>query len=312
MVDNYSSPLGSLWSFFKRRSALSRLIIINIAVFLLVNIINLFLWLFTISIDLDGVAGASRITYWLAVPSHLDALIQRPWTLFTYMFVQENFFHILFNLIMLYFGGRIFMEYLDSRLLVNTYVWGGLIGAFFYIAAFNTFPVFRESVALSVALGSSASVLAILLAIATYVPDYTVHLFLIGRIRLKYIAIIFVVIDVLSINRGNPGGHIAHLGGAFWGFISILLLKRGYRNPLFINWYGFRSMASWFKRRPRVVYSRERYTPSARPLSDDEYNRIRAEKQKKIDAILEKISRSGYDSLTKEEKELLFKASNKE
>ncbi len=319
----YSSPFDSLRIFFKRRSALANLIIINVVVFLLVNIVNLFLWLFTITIELEGIAGATRITRWLAVPSHLDALAQKPWTLFTYMFTQESFFHILFNMIILYFGGRIFMEYLDEKRLVNTYIWGGLIGAVFYIAAFNIFPVFRESVVLSVALGSSASVLAILIAIATYVPDYSVHLLFIGRVKLKYLAIVFVLLDVLSINKGNPGGHIAHLGGAFWGFISVVLLRKGFRNPLLINWYGFRNVTGWFRRGPRVKYfnknarSRKQKAGSGRqeggrPLTDEEYNRVKIEKQKKIDIILDKISRSGYDSLTKEEKELLFRASNKD
>ena len=314
----YSSPFDSIRIFFKRRSALANLIIINVVIFILVNLVNLFLWLFTITIDMEGIAGATRITRWLAVPSHLDALAQKPWTLLTYMFTQESFLHILLNMIMLYFGGRIFMEYLDEKRLVNTYIWGGLIGAFFYIAAFNIFPVFRDSVVLSVALGSSASVLAILIAIATYVPDYSVHLLFFGRVRLKYIAIVFVVLDILSISRGNPGGHIAHLGGAFWGYISIVLLKKGYRNPLLINWYGIRNITGWLSWGPRVTYFNKKAgggrqeAEGGRPMTDEEYNRIKMEKQKKIDIILEKISRSGYDSLTKEEKELLFRASNKD
>lgn len=306
----YSYPFDSVRIFFKKRSALANLIIINVIIFLLVNIVNLFLWLFTINIEMDGIAGATRITRWLAVPSHLDALARKPWTLLTYMFTQESFFHILLNMIMLYFGGRIFMEYLDEKRLVNTYIWGGLIGAVFYITAFNIFPVFRESVVLSVALGSSASVLAILIAIATYVPDYSVHLLFIGRLKLKYIAISFVVLDMLSISRGNPGGHIAHLGGAFWGFTSVLLLRKGYRNPLLINWYGIKNIRHWFKRKPKVTYYKK--PEDRRPMTDEEYNRVKVEKQKKIDIILDKISRSGYDSLTKEEKELLFRASNKE
>ncbi|MBP6976747.1 MAG: rhomboid family intramembrane serine protease [Lentimicrobiaceae bacterium] len=311
MPSLYSSPFDSFRSFFRKRSALSNLIIINIAVFIAVNVINLFLWLFTINIEMEGIAGATRITRWLAVPSHLDALAQKPWTLFTYMFTQENFLHILLNMIMLYFGGRIFMEYLDEKRLVNTYVWGGLIGALFYIAAFNIFPVFRDSVDLSVALGSSAAVLAILIAIATYVPDYSVNLLFFGRIKLKYIAILFVILDILSIERGNPGGHIAHLGGAFWGYLSIILLKNGHPNPLLINWYGIRNISQWFKRKPKIIYYKKK-PEDRRPVTDEEYNRMKVEKQRKIDIILEKISRSGYDSLTKEEKELLFKASNKD
>jgi len=303
------SPLESIIKFFRAKSALSRLIIINIAVFILINIINLFLWLFTVESDLAGVAGATRITYWFAVPSDLGELLRKPWTLFTYMFTQEGFFHLFFNMIVLYFGGRIFVEYLNEKKLVNMYVWGGIIGALFFIISFNIFPVFSDTVAYSVALGSSASVLAILIAAATYVPDYTVYLLFFGKVKLKYVAIVFVVIDILSINRGNPGGHIAHLGGAVWGFLSIMLLKQGYSNPLGINWYSFRNISNWFKTTPKSNFKNVHYNKA--PATDEDYNKMRAEKQKKIDAILDKISRSGYESLTKDEKELLFKASNK-
>jgi membrane associated rhomboid family serine protease len=305
------SPLDSILKFFRNRSTLSTLIIINVVVFIIVNVINLFLWLFTVNPDMPTIAGANKITYWLAVPSHLGELIRKPWTLFTYMFVQEGFFHLFFNMIVLYFGGRIFVEYLDDKKLANTYIWGGLMGALFYIAAFNIFPVFSESVYYSVALGASASVLAVLIAAATYVPDYTVYLLFLGKVKLKYVAIFFVVLDVLSINRGNPGGHIAHLGGAVWGYLSIILLKRGFENPLGINWYGIKKIGAWFMERPKRTRFKDVHFNTERRMTDEEYNRERAEKQKKIDAILDKISRSGYESLSKEEKELLFKASNK-
>jgi membrane associated rhomboid family serine protease len=259
-------------------------------------------------VALTDIAGASKITFWLAVPSDLHLLMTRPWTIVTYMFTQESFFHILFNMMVLYFGGRIFTEFLDDRKLVNTYIWGGLTGALFFIVSYNLFPVFSEDVRMSVALGASASVLAILVAIATYAPNYTVYLLLLGRIKLKYIAIVLVIIDLLSINRGNPGGHIAHLGGALWGFLSVMLYRKGLKNFPGINWYGIKNLFTWFNK-PR--YTRYKEVNTGRPLNDDEYNRIRAERQKKIDIILDKISKSGYDSLTKEEKELLFSASNK-
>jgi membrane associated rhomboid family serine protease len=281
---------------------------INIAVFILINIAHLFYWLFTIHTELSYVEGASRITYWLAVPSNINSLLERPWTLLTYMFVQENFFHIFFNMIVLYFGGKIFTEFMSSSRLVSTYLAGGIFGALFFIAAYNIFPVFRADVSISVALGASASVLAILIAAATYAPNYSVVLLLIGRIKLKYLAIVLVIIDVLSINKGNPGGHIAHLGGALWGFVSILAYHKGFKGLRWKLWYR---IINFFGR-----LNRRKYTPFTeihpeKPLTDDAYNRVRAEKQKKIDDILEKISRSGYDSLTKEEKEFLFDASNK-
>ena len=303
------SPIDSIKSFFRSRSALSNLIIINIALFIIINVVNLFLYFFNIETKIDPLSEISKIAYWLAVPADIGSLIRKPWTLFTYMFLQEDFMHLLFNMIVLYFGGKIFTDYLSNKKLVNTYVWGGIIGALFFIITFNIFPVFNGNVSRSVALGSSASVLAILIAAATYVPNYTVQLIFIGRVKLKYIAIVFVVLDILSIERGNPGGHIAHIGGAAWGYLSIILMKKGYTNPLGINWYGFSKILDWFKQKPKSSFKDVHY--NKRPVSDEDYNKKRANRQKNIDEILEKISRSGYESLSKEEKELLFKASNK-
>jgi hypothetical protein len=227
------------------------------------------------------------------------------------MFLQENFFHIIFNMIVLYFGGRIFLEYLNERKLLSTYILGGLFGAFFYIVAFNIFPVFSESVNYSVALGASASVLAILVAVATYVPEYSVVLVLFGKVKLKYLALVVVLIDVLSISRGNAGGHIAHLGGAFWGFAYIYLMKNGKDFTLNLGSMNFKKFFRYFTK-PKDSSKFDTTAHNGRPLSDDEYNYRRNNQQERIDKILDKISKSGYTSLTKEEKELLFKSSNKE
>ncbi|MDZ7774148.1 MAG: rhomboid family intramembrane serine protease [Bacteroidales bacterium] len=207
---NTHSPLDNFLTFITSRSLLSRLMLINLVVFAVVNLLNLFLFLFEISSS-SSVSNISTITYWLSVPSDISQLLVRPWTLLTYMFLQEGFFHLLFNMIILYFGGRIFSEYLDEKKLIKTYIFSGLTGAVFFIAAFNVFPVFSQSLPYALALGSSASVLGILVAIATYIPNYTVVLFLLGRMKLKYIAIIFIIIDVFSVPQENAGGHIAHI-----------------------------------------------------------------------------------------------------
>ncbi len=304
------NPLDEAKNFFRRKSVLSRLIIINVAVFLLVNIINLFFWLFRLNNHPGGVADISYVAYYLSVPANLQALLHRPWTLITYMFLHENFFHIFFNMFVLYFGGRIFMEYLSDRKLLSTYLLGGLTGAVFYIAAFNIFPVFDQSVQYSVALGASASVLAILIAIATYVPDYSVILFIFGRVKLKYLALILIAIDLLSINRGNAGGHIAHLGGAFWGFASMSMMKKGRDVTLNLGTMNLKRFFKFFTRPKRDPFP-EGVDEHGRPLTDEEYNARKNHYQDRIDHILEKISKSGYNSLTKEEKELLFKSSNR-
>ncbi|MFP4287628.1 MAG: rhomboid family intramembrane serine protease [Bacteroidales bacterium] len=288
-------------NFFVNGSVLSRLLGINIIIFLVVSIIRVLFFLFAASAAYDGVINL------FGVPANFQTLLYRPWTLFTYMFLHFDFFHILFNMIMLYVGGRLFSEFLGQKRLTGTYVLGGLAGALFFILAYNIFPVFQEIKTVSVAIGASASVLAIFIAISTYMPDYQLPLILLGRIKLKYIAIFFIVIDIISIDQGNAGGHLAHLGGALWGFLYIMMLKKG-QDPA--KWSGswIQAISSIFKPKPklRVEYRSER------PMSDDEYNRRKVQNQKRMDEILDKISSRGYESLTSEEKEILFKLSNKE
>lgn len=301
------SPLDNIVTFFRSNSPLAKLILINVAVFIIVNIINLFLWLFEIDSQ-SKLTGISKVTEWLSVPSDPGQLIMRPWSLFTYMFLQEGFFHILFNMIILYFGGRIFTEYLTDKKLVKTYIFGGLVGAGFFILAFNVFPVFSDAASHALALGSSASVLAVLIAIATYVPDYSVILIFLGRVKLKYIAIFFVVIDVFSIQQGNAGGHIAHLGGAFWGFLYANNLKKGRELGSFFDKVKWPEFSGGSKKKKRGQF--EDIYVNSRPMTDEEYNVKKQARQKQIDKILDKISKSGYESLTKEEKEILFRNSN--
>lgn len=309
MMYQQQNPLDEFKRFFTRTSVLQKLIIVNVAVFVLVNVVNLFFWLFQIANHPEGLPGVSLIAYYLSVPSSMEALLHRPWTIFTYMFLHEGFMHILFNMVVLYFGGRIFMEYLSDRKLLSTYILGGLAGAVFYITAFNLFPVFGESLYYSVAMGASASVLAILIAVATYVPEYSVVLFLFGRVKLKYLALIVIVIDVLSIMNGNAGGHIAHLGGAAWGFFYVRMMRRG--NDFTINFgkMNFRKFFKFFMKEKKPVYPSN--FDKGRPMTDEEYNYRKHQDQDQIDKILEKISRSGYSSLTKEEKAMLFQSSNK-
>ena len=289
---------------FLGKNVLSRLILINTVIFLLTAVVHLFTWLFGI----QGPNGLTVLGSFLALPSDLHKLVLMPWTVVTYMFLHEGFLHWLFNMIMLYFGGILFTEYLSQRKLLMTYLFGGLAGAFFFVAAFNIFPVFRPYLNNSVALGASASILAIIVAISTYVPDYTVQLVLLGRIKLKWLAIAFVALDILSIPANNPGGHIAHLGGALWGFIWAFSLRNG--NDLLKAFDSLKMPDLDPKKRKYRKFNTSR-PASGRPMTDEEYNRKRAASQAEIDRILDKISKSGYASLTKAEKELLFKSSNK-
>ncbi len=295
------SLIDEIRDFFLKGSVLSRLIGINIAIFVFFGLVRVLFFL------IDAPSAYDGIINWFGVPSNFEVLIRRPWTIISYMFLHFDFFHILFNMIMLYIGGRLFRDFLGEERLTGTYLIGGLVGALFFIVAYNIFPVFVEIKTVAVAIGASASVLAIFVGIATYMPNYQLPLLILGRIRLKYIALFFVVIDLISIDKGNSGGHLAHLGGALWGFLYISLLKQG-KDPGKAVSNLVRIVAGVFKPKPKMrVEYRNR-----RPLSDDEYNRQRLKGQKKMDEILDKISKHGYDSLTSQEKETLFKLSNKE
>jgi len=290
---------------FLSKNVLSRLILINTVVFIVANIANLLVWLVA---PASATGDLSIVGHYMALPSDLHQWMQMPWTMVTYMFLHEGFMHWLFNMIMLYFGGILFTEYLSQRKLLITYLLGGIVGAVFFMLAFNLFPAFSSIRHISVALGASASILAIIIAIATYVPDYTVHLFLLGRLKLKYLAIGFVLLDLLSIQSNNPGGHIAHLGGALWGFVYALSLRKG--KDLYRIFDGINLSSLGMYKKPFDKFTTIR-PESGHPLNDDDYNKKRAAKQEEIDRILDKISKSGYGSLNASEKEILFKSSNK-
>jgi membrane associated rhomboid family serine protease len=284
---------------FRSGSNLIKLIYINIAVFILLAVVAI------IGFLLNNPGLSSKVLEWFSVPASLKILLVKPWTLITYMFTHKDVWHILFNMLWLYWFGRIFLEYLDQRKLVAVYLLGGISGAVIYILSFNIFPVFREVVDESVAIGASASVMAIVIAIAAYVPDYTVNLLLLGRIKIKYIALaIFILTTVMDFSV-NSGGKLAHMGGAVFGFFYTFSLRRGSDLGRGLNRI-IDFFVTVFKPRKKL-----KVTYKKPPSSDYEYNKIKAERQDRINQILEKISKGGYDSLTKEEKEILFSESQK-
>ncbi len=298
----YSQPIsGNLKDFFRSKNMLVKLILINVGVWLIITILDVFFDLFNTNLS-------SSLVQWLAVPASVGKLITRPWTLITYMFLHLEFWHILFNMLWLFWFGRIFLEYLTDRQLLATYLLGGLAGAAFYIVSFNIFPKFQDTYLMSMALGASASVMAIVVAISFYVPNYRIYLLFIGPVKIYYIAIFSIVLDILMIRSSNSGGHLAHLGGAMWGFFYIYMLKKGTDLSRLLNWIprfsGVKFRRSAKKSNFHNVYS------GGRPMTDEDYNFEKKKNQERIDHILDKISRSGYESLTKEEKELLFKSSN--
>jgi len=224
--------------------------------------------------------------------SNTSEITKHPWTLLTYMFSHENFLHLLFNMIWLHFGGKLFLQYLNQKQLLNIYILGGLSGGILFIIAFNYLPALILYNKNAMALGASASVLAIVFALATYMPNYKINIPLIGFIKLKYIALFFIILDLLSIPKGNAGGHIAHLGGAFFGYIYIKQINQKKNNK-------DNSLIKFFINIFRPVKKMNRKQKN------------KTDNQRNIDLVLEKISKSGYNSLNKDEKELLFNSSKK-
>ena len=277
-----------------------RLIFVNVAVFVIVGILGLF----SLAFDFDTVK-------WLAVPADLKVLLYRPWTLISYMFLHYDFLHILFNMLWLFWFGKIFLEFLSTKQMRSVYLLGGISGAILYILAFNTIPAFKPMVPVSVALGASASVYAIVVAISAFAPDYSIGLMFIGRVKIKYVAIFVIALDVLSIAGSNAGGHIAHLGGALFGYLFAIQHKKGSDiTKGFSNFID--GLTDWFKPGPKMKVTENKYKKKQqKPTTDREYNQQKAADQEEMDRILGKISKSGYDSLTKKEKETLFKFSKK-
>lgn len=276
---------------FRKGSTLTRLIYINLAVFLVIRIVNVFYFL---------AAAEFPFLDWLALPADFTLLASRPWTLFTYMFLHSDFLHILFNLLWLYWMGQIFLAYFDQAKLLALYLLGGLAGGLFYVLGYNFFPVFAESITQSRLLGASASVIAIVTALAVHAPNHSLHLLFIGPVKIKYIALFSVLLYVIGISSSNAGGNLAHLGGAFWGVVYILQLRRGFDPSRGITWLSNR-VRKLFAPRPKVKVTYRK------PVNDMEYNRMKNQEQERMNQILEKISKSGYGSLSKEEKEILFK-----
>lgn len=282
---------------FKEGSMLTRLIYVNLGVFLVVKVFDALLFLF-------GFGEINFLVKWFSVPASFPELIYKPWTVVSYMFLHQGFIHILFNMLWLYWLGKIFLQYLSGKQLLNVYLLGGLSGAALYILSFNLFPAFTEIKFISIALGASASVMAIVVATATYVPNYTIQLMFIGPVKLKYVALVFVVLDIMLMTEGNAGGHIAHIGGALFGYFYIKQLKQG--KDIARGFGKFvDSVFNMFKPKSnlKVTYKRGE--------TDIDYNKRKNTEQKTIDAILEKIAKSGYESLTKSEKEILFRQSRK-
>ncbi len=281
---------------FKKGTILNKLIYINVGVFLFFSILGVLSFMFQFDITL--------LLEKLYLPANNSRLLSQPWTFITYMFLHNGFLHLLFNMVWLHFGGKLFLQYLKPKQLLSTYILGGVSGGLLFVIAYNYIPALQAYSFGALAMGASASVLAIIVAIATYTPNYSVQFPFIGFVKLKHIAIFSVALDIISIPKGNTGGHIAHIGGALFGYISIKQMRKG--NDFSKGFSSFlERLINTFKPKSKLK------TVHKRAKSDYDFNKEKSAKQKEIDIILEKIANSGYESLSKEEKATLFSASKK-
>lgn len=285
---------------FREGSVITRLIYVNLAVFLLFRLVQVFFFL-------------SGRPFHLLEPFMLPAspgeFVRQPWSLVTYMFLHFDFLHILFNLLVLYWFGRLFLDYWTASQLLGLYLLGGLSGGVVFMAAYNLFPVFAATVGSSYLLGASASIIALLMATAVRDPNRDIHLMLIGRVPLKFLALFMVISYIIGITATNPGGNLAHLGGvaAGWWFAAQGRKGRDIARPFYRAAdqlaHLFQSLFRSFflpRKKVRVIHRQP-------PRDDHEYNRQRYADHQELNRILDKIGTEGYESLTKAEKETLFR-----
>jgi len=284
---------------FCKGDALIRLIFINVAVFVVLQTINILLLLFN--------QHFSWATDFLAAPANFFFLLQKPWSVLTYMFLHEGLFHILFNMFALYWFGQLFLMYFSQKQLVALYIIGGIMGYVFFAGAYNLFPYFQTAIDNSVILGASGSIMAIILAVATKLPNMEMRMLFVGNVKLKYIAAFVVLTSFFGITSNNAGGEIAHLGGALTGYFFIVSLRQGKDITAWLN-KGIDRIYDLLKPRKLKVKKNENY--AGHKMSDAEYNQNKANRMKEIDRILDKIKVSGYDSLSADEKKRLFESKN--
>ncbi len=295
-----ASIINELRESFRRGNICIRLIYANVAVFVLTTLCEALVLLFNRS--LSGLYG------WFELPASPSRFIVQPWSILTYMFMHDGLLHILFNMLWLYWFGALFLQFFTSRHLRGVYLLGGICGGIFYMVAYNVFPYFSHMIHSSAMVGASAAVLAVVTAAAYRDPNYPIRLLLFGTIRLKYLALIVVGTDLLFVTSDNGGGHIAHLGGALAGLWFAAGLGKGSDATLWIN-NVIDAAGALFRFRPRKPRMKVYY--GAKRGSDYEYNARKKVQSEEIDRILDKLKKSGYESLTTDEKKTLFDASKR-
>lgn len=280
------SVLKDIQARFKNGTIVEQLIYINLGIFIITAILGSLSGLFQ--------SQGNFIYQWFSLPSSFEDWMTKPWTIISYGFLHADFLHILFNCIVLYYFGRLFLDYFTPKQLLNFYVLGTLFGGVLFLFSQNYFPLFQGS--RSTLVGASAGISAIVVGLATYIPNYQLRFRFIGYIKTWQLAGIFILLDVIQLAGNNGGGHFAHLGGALFGFLYV---SQASNKKLDI--FGAFSKPFKTKKSPLKTVYKSKRKPAPTP------KHVKSDKQEKIDTILDKISKSGYDTLTKEEKEFLFK-----
>ena len=296
-MDSFISDLKSR---FHRGDINLQLIYINVGVFVVTTLVSVFLRLFNI--------GDASWMNFMTLPASIPEFLKQPWSLLSYMFLHADPLHLLFNMLWLYWFGQLFLSFFSARHFRGLYLLGGICGGLFYMLALNVFPYFTPYIYISTLLGASASVLAIVVATAVREPEYRVNFMFIGTVRLKYVALFMVVTDLLFVTSGNGGGHIAHLGGALAGWWFAWSLRKGKDVTKWINGVLDGCSGVWSKlssKKPKMKVSK------GGRAADYDYNARKKQQSEEIDRILDKLKKSGYGSLTTEEKKRLFDASKK-
>lgn len=285
---------GDLKYQYARLNIAEKLIAINVVIFLLnLILVNLF--------------RLPNIVNWFNLPENMGDFILQPWSIVTYSFFHSGYGHIFWNMLMLYFFGRTFLNLFDAKKFLNVYFLGVIVGGFLFMIGYNTIPALLNQN--GVLIGASAGVTAILIYVCTYLPNQTVRLLIID-LKLWHLGVIIVVLDLLRLSNGqNVGGMLSHLGGAALGYFYAKQLMNG--KDIGAGFGRFMdSIANLFrkdKKAPmKTVYKSAKPKSTTTGSTTANVDRKKADKQRKIDAILDKISKSGYESLSKEEKDFLF------
>lgn len=288
---------------FNKGNYLTRLIYINAGVFLVVQLLSVIFYL----LDISNI----WFTY-LELPAFFHTLMKQPWSIITYMFMHRDLIHLIFNLLALYWFGKIFIDYFSQKQLVGLYILGGIGGAIFYLIAYNITNTFQYNIFFSYLIGASASVMAIIFALVRYIPDEEINLALIGPVKLKYLGIGMLILDIIGTTSGNAGGSIAHIGGAVTGYLfGHLMINSGkdITEPInkLITWVN-----DFFKRNKKPKFTIHKNTSKTDEEWNIENNNRKRENNEEIDRILDKIKKTGYANLSDEEKKKLFDLSNKQ